>query len=324
MQAVQISHFGGADVLTLADLPVPRPAADQALVRIQFAGVNYIDIYQRTGLYKNPLPFVPGMEAAGIVEATGAEVIEFAVGDRVAFAMHPGAYAEYVCVAWQKLVKIPDSIAAEQAAGSMLQGLTAHYLAHDAYPLRVGDLALVHAAAGGTGGLLVQMAKIRGSRVIATVSNEEKEQRARSLGADWVINYSASDFSMKVKELTNGRGVDVVYDSVGADTFANSLTCLRPRGYLVLYGQSSGPVAPLDPGVLAGMGSLFLTRPSLAHYISQREELLKRANDVFSWLKQKQLLLTIAKKFPLAKAAEAQEALTSRKYAGKILLQMPR
>ncbi|OPZ69880.1 MAG: Quinone oxidoreductase 1 [bacterium ADurb.Bin478] len=324
MQAVQISRFGGSHVLTFTDLPTPKPATGQVLVRIQFAGVNFIDIYQRTGLYKNPLPFVPGMEAAGVVEDVGLNVIEFAVGDRVAFAMHPGAYAEYVCVPWQKLVKIPDFIVAEQAAAGMLQGLTAHYLAHDAYPLQMGDLALVHAAAGGTGGLLVQMAKIRGSRVIATVSSAEKEQRARSLGADWVIQYTATDFAAKVKELTNGKGVDVVYDSVGVDTFTKSLTCLRPRGYLVLYGQSSGPVAPVDPGVLAGMGSLFLTRPSLTHYISRREELLKRANDVFAWLKQKRLLVTIAKKFPLEKAAEAQEALASRRYAGKILLQVIR
>lgn len=322
MQAVQISRFGGTHVLTLTDLPTPKPAGGQVLVRIQFAGVNFIDIYQRTGLYKNPLPFVPGMEAAGVVEAMGPDVIEFATGDRVAFAMHVGAYAEYVCVPWQKLVKIPDSLASEQAAAGMLQGLTAHYLAHDTYPLQVGDLALVHAAAGGVGGLLVQMAKIRGSRVIATVGNAEKEQRARSLGADWVINYTTADFAAKVKELTNGRGVDVVYDSVGVDTFSKSLACLRLRGYLVLYGQSSGPVAPMDPAVLATMGSLFLTRPSLGHYISRREELLKRANDVFSWLKQKQLLITIAKKFPLERAAEAQEALASRKYAGKILLQV--
>jgi NADPH:quinone reductase len=322
MYAVRISQFGNPSVLQWQDVDMPEPAAGQVLVRVQTAGVNFIDIYQRTGLYKNPLPFTPGMEAAGVVHKVGAGVPDLQKGDRVAFAMHLGAYAEYVAVPWEKLVLVPEQIKIETAAAALLQGLTAHYLSHDAFPLRSGDLALVHAAAGGTGRLLVQIAKIRGCRVIATVSSAEKAQHAKQAGADWVINYKEEDFSQRVKEFTNGRGVNVVYDSVGADTFAKGLTCLRPRGYMVLFGQSSGPVAPLDPAVLAGHGSLFLTRPSLAHYIAEREELVKRSNDLFTWIRQGLLQITIAKIFPMSRAAEAQEALASRKLSGKILIEV--
>lgn len=322
MYAIQISRFGDPSVLDWREVELPKPAAGHVLVRVQTAGVNFIDIYQRTGLYKNSLPFTPGMEAAGIVHEIGPGVPDFKKGDRVAFAMHLGAYAEYVSAPWEKLVIVPEQIKMETAAAALLQGLTAHYLAHDAFPLQTGDIALVHAAAGGTGRLLVQMAKLRGSRVIATVSSSEKEQHARQAGADWIINYKEEDFAKKVKEYTNGRGVNVVYDSVGADTFAKSLTCLRPRGYLVLFGQSSGPVAPLDPAVLASHGSLFLTRPSLTHYLAERDELVKRSSDLFAWIRQGLLQVTIAKIYPMTKAAEAQEALVSRKYSGKILLQV--
>jgi len=320
MHAIQVSAYGGTDVLQLKELATPELSSGHVLIRLHAVGVNYIDIYHRSGLYKNPLPFVPGMEAAGLIEAVGDEVKEFKVGERVGFAMHLGAYAEYALVPWQKVLRVPKEIEWETAAACLLQGMTAHYLCHDSYPLAPGETALVHAAAGGTGGLLVQMAKAKGARVIATVSNTEKEQRARRLGADEVINYATADFAEKVKELTHGRGVDVVYDSVGVDTFAQSMTCLRPRGFLVLFGQSSGAVAPIDPALLASHGSLFLTRPSLAHYIADRGELVRRAEDVFAGIQQGRWQITIAKKFPLAEAAKAQEALVSRRYSGKILL----
>jgi NADPH2:quinone reductase len=280
--------------------------------------LNFIDIYQRTGLYKHPLPFVPGNEAAGVVEAVGSGVQLFAVGDRVAFAMHLGAFAEYVCVPAAKVVAIPDGVDFTTAAAVMLQGMTAHYLSHHTFPLQPGHTALVHAAAGGTGQLLVQMAKLAGAQVIATVSTDEKCAVAKQAGADVVINYTVHDFSEQLREL--GLRPDVIYDSVGEATFERGLSCLKPRGYMVLFGQSSGPVAPLNPAVLAANGSVYLTRPSLAHYISDRNELEQRARDIFAWIEDGKLHVTIAAALPLAETALAEEALVSRRYSGKIVL----
>jgi len=288
------------------------------LVRVKRAGLNFIDIYQRTGLYKNPLPFVPGNEAAGVVEAVGAGVRDVEPGSRVAFAMHPGAFAELVCVPAAKVVTVPDGIDFTMAAAIMLQGMTAHYLTHHTFPLQPGHTALVHAAAGGTGRLLVQMAKGRGARVIATVSTEEKGAIARQAGADEVINYVEEDFSERLGKL--GIRLDVIYDSVGQATFAKGLACLKPRGYMVLFGQASGPVAPLNPAVLAASGSVYLTRPSLAHYMAERRELEERSNDIFRWIREGTLQVAVAAVFPLAETAQAEVALESRRYSGKIVL----
>jgi NADPH2:quinone reductase len=320
MKAIRVHNYGDAEVLTLEDIPVPEPKTGEARVKIEASGVNFIDIYQRIGLYPLKTPFTLGMEGAGIVDAVGEGVTEVKNGDRVAYAMIAGSYAEYAVVPAVKLAPVPSNLDSKSAAALMLQGMTAHYLTHSTYPLNKGETALVHAAAGGVGLLLVQIAKMRGARVIGTVSTEAKAQLAKQAGANEVILYTQADFSAKVKRLTGGVGVDVVYDSVGATTFDKSLDCLRPRGYLALFGQSSGPVPPVDPAKLAGKGSLFLTRPSLPHYILSRAELLERAGDLFHWRASGELKLRIDKVFPLSAAAEAHRLLESRKTTGKIVL----
>jgi len=320
MKAIRIHSPGGPEVLTYEDIPMPEPKAGEARVKIDAIGVNFIDVYHRTGLYPMKTPFTLGVEGAGIVDAVGDGVTEVKKGDRVAYAMIPGSYAEYAIVPATKLVPVPESVDTKTAAATMLQGMTAHYLTLSAYNLKKGDTALVHAAAGGVGLLLVQAAKMVGARVIGTVSTETKAELARQAGADEIILYTQSDFLAEVKTLTEGRGVNVVYDSVGATTFDKSLDCLRPRGYLVLFGQSSGPVAPFDPGKLAGKGSLFLTRPSLAHYTLDRAELLERSGDLFSWIQSGKLKPRIEKVIPMKDAAEAQRQLEGRKTTGKIVL----
>ena len=320
MKAVRVHKYGGPEVLTLEEIPVPEPKAGEARVKIEAIGVNYIDIYQRTGLYPLQTPFTLGTEGAGIVDAVGPDVTEVKKGERVGYAMIPGSYAEYAIVPAARLVPIPPNIDARTAAALMLQGMTAHYLTHSTYPLKKGETALLHAAAGGVGLLLIQIAKQLGATVIGTVSTEAKAKLAKEMGADHLILYTQTDFLAEVKKLTDGRGVNVVYDSVGQTTFDKSLDCLRPRGYLVLFGQSSGPVPPFDPGKLAAKGSLFLTRPSLAHYTLERSELLQRANDVFNWTATGKLKVRIDKTFPLAEAAEAHRQLEGRKTTGKVIL----
>jgi NADPH2:quinone reductase len=320
MKAVRVHEFGGTEALRYEDAPVPEPGEGEVRVKIEAAGLNFIDIYHRTGSYPGKPPITPGVEAAGIVDAIGPGVTLVKPGDRVAYAMQQGAYAEFAVVpAWQ-LVPVPDQISAQQAAAVLLQGMTAYYLSHSTYPLDQDDTALIHAAAGGVGHLLVQLAKQRGSRIIATVSTEEKVALSRAAGAHEVILYTQKDFEEETKRLTGGRGVDVVYDSVGKDTFSKSLNCLRPRGYLVLYGQSSGAVEPMDPQVLNTKGSLFLTRPSLGHYTATREELLKRATDLFNLMIDGKLEVRIDKTYPLSQAAEAHQYMESRKTKGKVLL----
>jgi NADPH2:quinone reductase len=306
--------------MELVDAPAPTPGPKQALVKIAASGVNFIDVYFRTGLYKADLPITLGSEAAGTVEAVGPDVTEVAPGDRVAYAMARGSYAEYaVAPAWQ-LVKIPGHVEFTLAAAAMLQGMTAHYLTHSTYPLKSGDTCLVHAAAGGTGGLIVQMAKMLGARVLGTVSTAEKAQIARAHGADEIILYTQADFEAEARRLTGGRGVDVVYDSVGRTTFDKSLGSLRPRGTLALFGQSSGPVPPFDPTILNAKGSLYLTRPSLGHYVATRDELLWRAGDVLQWIDAGKLKVRIDSTYPLADAAAAHRALEGRHTTGKLLL----
>ncbi len=320
MRAIRVHDYGGPEVLRLEDLPVPEPGPGEARVKIAAAGVNFIDIYHRSGQYKGVLPMTLGMEAAGVVDAVGPDVSDVQVGDRVVYAMRQGAYAEYAIVPATMLVRVPEGIDLHQAAAVMLQGMTAHYLAHSTYPLRPGDIALIHAAAGGVGLLLVQIAKRCGARVIGTVSTEEKAALAREAGADDIILYTQEDFSAAVRRLTDGAGVHVVYDSVGKTTFEGSLDCLRPRGYLVLFGQSSGAVPPFDPQVLNAKGSLFLTRPSLGHYLLTRDELLWRAGDLFAWMAAGELKVRIDATYPLEQAAEAHRALASRATSGKLLL----
>ncbi|PYS51220.1 MAG: NADPH:quinone reductase [Acidobacteria bacterium] len=320
MKAIRVESYGGADHLVLQDVEKPTPKAGEALVKIEATGVNFIDVYHRTGLYPMPLPFTPGSEAAGTVEAVGEGEGDIQVGDRVAYAMSPGAYAEYAAVPVSKLVKLPDDIDSQHAAAAMLQGMTAHYLVTSTYALKNTDAALVHAAAGGVGLLLIQMAKRIGARVFGTVSTEEKARLAREAGADEVIIYTKQDFEEEVKRATNGRGVQVVYDSVGKTTFTKSLKSLAPRGLLALFGQSSGPVPPFDAALLAQGGSLYLTRPSLAHYAATREELLWRAGDVLKWVSTGELKLRIGKTFPLAEASEAHRQLEGRETTGKVLL----
>jgi NADPH:quinone reductase len=320
MKAIQVSECGGPERMRLVDVPKPTPGPRQALVRIASSGVNFIDIYFRTGLYKADLPLTPGSEGAGTVEAVGPGVTEVAPGDRVAYAMARGSYAEFAAVPAAMLVKIPDCLDFNTAAAAMLQGMTAHYLTHSTYPLKAGESCLVHAAAGGAGGLTVQMAHMLGARVFGTVSTEEKARIARAHGADEVIIYTKQDFEAEVKRLTGGKGVDAVYDSVGKTTFDKSLNCLRPRGLLALFGQSSGPVPPIDPTILNIKGSLFLTRPSLAAYVETRAELEWRAGDVLNWLAAGKLRLRFDRVYPLAEAAEAHRALESRATAGKLLL----
>ncbi len=320
MKAIQITETGGPEKLQLVDIPKPQPVPKDALVKIAASGVNFIDVYHRIGLYKVDLPAVLGMEAAGVVEEVGKEVTEVRPGDRVAYAMARGSYAEYAVVpAWQ-LVKIPDGIGLNSAAAAMLQGMTAHYLTHSTFHLKSGDTCLVHAAAGGAGRLIVQMAKMLGARVLGTTSTEGKAEIARQAGIDEIIFYTKQDFEAEVKRLTSGRGVDVVYDSVGATTYLQGLNCLRPRGMMVLFGQSGGKVPPIDPTILNTKGSLYLTRPTLAHYCANREELLWRAGDVLQWIASGKLKLAIDRTYPLPQAAQAHRDLESRATAGKILL----
>jgi NADPH2:quinone reductase len=323
MKAIQVKQPGGPETMELVDLPKPTPGPGQALVRIAASGVNFIDVYFRTGLYKADLPVTLGSEGAGTVEAVGAGVTEISPGDRVAYAMTRGSYAEYALVPAMQLVRIPAGLDFETAAAAMLQGMTAHYLTHSTWALKPGETCLVHAAAGGAGGLVIQMAKALGARVLGTVSTEDKARIAREHGADEAILYTEQDFEAEAKRLTNGRGVDVVYDSVGKTTFEKSLGSLRPRGMLVLFGQSSGAVPPFDPSILNAKGSLFLTRPSLGHYVLTREELLWRAGDVLSRVAAGKLKLRIDRKYPLADAASAHRDLEGRKTAGKLLLTVP-
>ncbi|HYM70936.1 MAG TPA: quinone oxidoreductase [bacterium] len=320
MRAVRVHAYGGPEVLRYEELPTPGPGAGEALVRLEASGVNFVDIYQRMGQYKTPLPFTAGSEGAGVVESVGPGTADVRVGDRVAYADALGAYATHAIVPAARLVPIPAGVDARQAAAVMLQGMTAHYLSHSTFPLRPGEPAVVHAAAGGVGLLLVQMAKMRGARVIGTVSTPEKATLAREAGADEVILYESLDFEAEVKRLTGGRGVPVVYDSVGRTTFEKSLNCLSPRGYMVLYGQSSGPVPPMDPQILARKGSLFITRPTMGNYIQTRDALLERAEAVLGWMASGRLRVRIDRTFPLPQAAEAHRALAGRGTTGKLLL----
>jgi NADPH:quinone reductase len=320
MKAIRINEHGGPEVMKIEDLPTPAPQAGQVLVRVEAAGVNYIDTYQRSGHYKVPLPYTMGLEGAGVVEATGEGVTGIARGARVAWTNVPGAYATHALVPADKVVPLPAAITSQQGAAAMLQGMTAHYLAHTTFPLRRGDACVVHAGAGGVGLLLTQMAKRAGARVFTTVSTDEKAKLSKDAGADEVIRYTQEDFKDAVRRLTDGKGVRVVYDSVGRDTFEKSLDCLAPRGLLALFGQSSGAVPPFDPQVLAAKGSLFFTRPTLAHYIATREELLARANDVFAWIADGSLKVRIGATSPLAEAARAHTDLQARRTTGKVLL----
>lgn len=319
MKAVRVHELGGPEVLRYEEVPVPEPGPGEAIVKVEALGVNFIDCYFRTGAYKAPLPFTPGMEAAGTVAATGPGVSQVRAGDRVAYAPHMGAYAEYAAVPGERLVAIPEGLEMRTAAAVILQGLTAHYLATSVYPLKSGDTALVHAAAGGVGLLLIQIAKMRGSRVIGTVSTREKADLARRAGADAVILYTEQDFEAEVRRLTDGAGVNVVYDGVGKSTFDGSVRCLGVRGTVALYGQSSGSVAPVDPLRLWDR-SVFLTRPALLHYTRTRAELLERAGDVLNWVVSGKLHVTISRELPLQQAAEAHRLLEGRQTAGKLLL----
>ncbi len=320
MKAIQVTEHGGPEVLRLAEVAMPEPGPHDVRIKISAAGLNFIDVYHRLGWYPLELPFIPGRDGAGVIDAVGSEVKGLSVGGRVAFALIPGAYAEYVLLPAERAVPVPEDIDLHLAAAVMVQGLTAHYLVSDTYPLAPSETALIHAAAGGVGQLLVQAAKLRGAQVIATVSTQEKAELARLAGADEVILYTEEDFETETMRLTEGAGVNVVYDSVGEATFLKGLNCLKPRGYMVLYGQASGPAAPLDPQVLNAKGSIFLTRPSLNHYIATRGELLKRAGDIFGWMRSGQLKARIDETFPLAQAAEAHRYLEARQTKAKVLL----
>jgi NADPH2:quinone reductase len=320
MKAVRIHENGGPDVLRYEDIDVPVPGDGQLLIRIEAIGVNFIDIYQREGLYKLEFPFIAGSEGAGTVEAVGPGVTGYAKGDRVCFGTHRGSYAEFVAAPASVVVKMPAGLSFENAAAAMLQGMTAHYLTHTTYPLAQGHTCLVHAAAGGAGGLIVQMAKMRGARVFGTTSTPAKAEIARAAGCDEVILYTETDFAAECRRLTNGKGVDVVYDSVGASTWEKSLDSLRPRGLMVSFGNASGPVAPISPLVLGSKGSLFLTRPSLFHYVAERAELEWRASDVLSWIAAGKLKISIGATYPLADAAQAHKDLAGRGTTGKLLL----
>ena len=320
MKAIRIHTPGGPEALKFDDVPEPTPGPGQALVKLAAAGVNFIDVYFRTGMYKAPLPLTLGLEGAGVVTAVGTGVTDVKIGDTVAWTGVPGSYAQMAVVPADRLVKLPPGVEPKVGAAAMLQGLTAHYLVRSSYPLKKGDTCLVHAAAGGMGLLLCQMGKMLGATVIGTVSTEEKAALAKGAGAEHVILYTQQDFEPEVKRITGGRGVDVVYDGVGATTFDKSLNCLRPRGYMILFGAASGPVPSLDLQVLNVRGSLFLQRPSLNHHIAAREELLQRAGEVLGWIKEGKIKLRIEHQFPLAQAAEAHKALEGRKTTGKILL----
>jgi NADPH2:quinone reductase len=320
MKAIQVSQTGGPEVLALVELPVPEPQPNDAVVQIEAAGVNFIDVYFREGRYPAPLPFINGQEGAGLVVATGAGVSKVKVGDRVAYTGTLGSYAEYAAVPADRLLTIPDQLDFNQAAAAMLQGMTAHYLCHSTYPIKSGETALIHAAAGGVGLLLVQMCKLLGARVIGTVGSEEKARLAREAGADEVIIYTEQDFETETKRLTEDRGVQVVYDGVGKDTFAKDLNVLHPRGYLVLFGGASGAVPPFDLLELTKHGSLFVTRPSLQHYVASGEELEQRSGEVLQMIVSGSLKLRIHKTYPLADVQQAHRDLEGRKTTGKLLL----
>ncbi|MGQ9805000.1 MAG: quinone oxidoreductase family protein [Chlorobiales bacterium] len=320
MHAIRVEQYGGTEVLEYKQVPIPTPKANEALIKLHAIGVNFIDVYHRTGLYPIPLPFTLGQEGAGVVESIGAQVQDLKVGERVAFTGALGAYSEYHVVQSDKLVKLPDAISFEQGAASMLQGMTAHYLAFSLRPLATGDTALVHAAAGGVGLILIQLLKRLGVRVIAVTSTDEKATRAESVGADEVIVSSRSDFEIETKKLTEGKGVQIVFDSVGKDTWEKSLNVLALRGMMVSYGNASGAVPPFSPLVLSQKGSLFLTRPALHHYTATRDELVKRASDIFNWVQSREVRLHIQHRFALKEAPLAHEALEGRKTTGKILL----
>ena len=320
MKAIRVHEFGGLEALQYEDVAQPQPKAGEALVRIEAAGVNFIDVYQRTGQYKLPLPATLGLEAAGVVEALGDGVTDLQVGDRVAFAGPVGAYAEYIAVPAERLVPVPDNVDSATAAATMLQGMTAHFLARSTFPIQAGQQVLIHAAAGGVGLLLTQLAKQSGAFVIGTVSTDEKARLAIAAGADAIIRYDQQDFAAETRRLTDGQGVHVVYDSVGKTTFEGSLNSLRPRGYLVLFGQSSGAVAPFDPQILNAKGSLFLTRPTMFAYVATRDELLWRARDLFDAIGAGRLDVRIDRRVPLRETAEAHRALENRETAGKVLL----
>lgn len=320
MRAIQVSEVGGPEVLTLVEVPIPSPKPNEAIVQIKFAGVNFIDVYFREGRYSTLLPFINGQEASGVVTEAGSEVTTVKSGDRVAYTGALGSYAEYAAVPASRLVTIPDELDFEQAAAAMLQGMTAHYLLYSTYPLKSGETALIHAAAGGVGLLLVQMAKKIGARVIGTAGSQEKAQLARDAGADECIVYTEADFETETKRLTGSKGVDVVYDGVGKATFDKDLNVLRPRGYLVLFGGASGAVPPFDLIKLSQKGSLFITRPTLLHYTATREELEWRAKDVMQMIVRGDVKLRIHKIYPLKEAQQAHRDLEGRKTTGKLLL----
>jgi NADPH:quinone reductase len=320
MKAVRVYEPGGIDKLVYEEVSVPSPGPGQVLVKIRAIGLNYIDVYFRTGLYKTPMPFILGMEAAGVVETIGENVSELAPGDRVAYAGVAGAYAEFAVVNSWQLARLPDNLDFNTGAALMLQGVTAHYLAFSAYPLKSGETVLIHAAAGGVGLLLSQIAKKIGAMVIGTVSTEEKAMLSAAAGADHVILYTQKDFEQELKRITGGSGVDVVFDSVGRTTFEKGLNCLRRRGMMVLFGQSSGPVPPIDLNILNQKGSLYVTRPGLAHYTANRDELQWRAMDVMRWISDGSLKICIDRTFSLKDAAQAHRALEARETAGKVLL----
>ncbi|HTK90864.1 MAG TPA: quinone oxidoreductase [Verrucomicrobiae bacterium] len=320
MKAIRVHTPGGPEVMKLEEVPEPKAGPGQAVVKLEAAGLNYIDVYFRTGMYKAPLPLTPGLEGAGTVTQVGDGVKDLKPGDRVAYTGIPGSYAQMnVCPA-DRLVKLPDKLSFRDGAAAMLQGMTAHYLTRSTYALKSGDTCLVHAAAGGMGLLLTQMGKMFGATVIGTVSTDEKAALAKQAGADHVILYSKQDFVAEVKRITGNRGVDVIYDGVGATTFEKGLTCIRPRGVMALYGAASGPVGPLDLQLLNANGSLFVTRPSLNHHIASREELVQRSGDVLGWIRDGKLKLRVETTFPLDKAGEAHRALEGRKTTGKVLL----
>jgi len=320
MKAIRVQHTGGPEVMELAEVPAPQAKPTEAVVKISFVGVNSIDGYFRDGRFRTPLPFIPGQEGAGVVTAVGANTKTVKVGDRVAWSGTLGSYAEFVAAEEEHLVPVPAAITDQQAAASMMQGLTAHYLVNDAHKLKAGETALVHAAAGGVGLLLVQLAHTIGARVIGTASSEEKAQLAREAGADEVIVFTQHDFESEVKRLTGGKGVEVVYDGVGKATFEKNLNVMRLRGMLVLYGMSSGPVPPVDPAKLSEKGSLYMARTTLAHFTATREELLARTSDLFRMIADGKLKVKIAKTYPLAEAAQAHRDMEARKVTGKLLL----
>jgi NADPH:quinone reductase len=322
VKAVRVHALGGPEVMQYDDIDVPRPGPGEVLIKITATGLNYLDVQYRIGRVKAPLPFTNGTEAAGIVSEVGSGVTDVKVGDRVAYTMILGTYAEYALAPAARLIPVPAGLDLRTAAAALLQGLTAHYLTHSTYPLKAGETALVHAAAGGIGNVLTQVARLIGAQVITTVGSDAKVELARQAGAHHVINYSTQDFEQEVKKLTDGRGVDVVYDSVGKDTFDKSLNCLRHRGYLALFGFSSGLVPPFDPAILGVKGSLFLTRPGLNQYIATRDELMTRARDLFTWLADGSVKIRINHTFPLADAVKAHQELEARRTTGKVLLEV--